>query len=195
MSDDIRDYLKTNASVWEQQQETVREIVGKTNGELWAAQFPELAKVQGASRAKNLAQPTPRKQPRSIEVPMLRRPERAGDVIVLPMPLPHRDLQPNRKLKVNEYKLTRLTKATRGAAEFIAGLVRPPEPWQRVRIDVKLWGAGRLDRVSVLEYLKATIDGVADGIGTNDRHFEPGDIVHCKERGRREVEIQLTKLS
>ena len=167
-----------------------------TNGDIWREQHG--IKTQGASKHANLAAPSQRKPKRKVEPLPLRKPERDGDTLIIPLPLPARELQPNVKTKINSFRLTKLTKATRDGAKFIASMVRPPEPWKRVRIDVTLWGASRLDKVSVLEYLKATIDGVADGIGTNDRNFEPGDIVQVSGKaseGKREVELMLTRVA
>jgi Holliday junction resolvase RusA-like endonuclease len=170
-----------------------------TNGEIWAQQVPELARVQGSTKHANLAQPTPRKPKRIVKPLPLKEPERAGDVCVIPLPLPAKELQPNIKTKINPYKLTKLIRATRDASAFIAGKVRPPEPWAAVLIDVRLYGVGRMDRDNIIGLLKHTIDGLQDArVIENDNGVTWGAIERrsAKQSGdRREVELVVTRLA
>ena len=169
---------------------------GKTNANYWQEKYPGIFdKVQGGTKHANLSQPTPRKA-KPAPLP-LRAPERAGDVIVLWLPLPPPELQSNRKSSLHYHARARLVKATREAAAFIARMVAPEPRWNAVRLDVTIWTARRIDRVNALEWLKATIDGAADGLGIDDTHFQPGDIVQRTGKaseGRREVELTLTRL-
>jgi Holliday junction resolvase RusA-like endonuclease len=174
---------------------------GRTNAAYWDEQYPGVFapfKLQGATKHANLSQPTPRKPKRTVATMPLRAPERAGDVAIVPLPMPASELQPNRKTKVNPYKLTRIIKATRAASAFIAGQVRPPEPWLSVLVDVRLYGAGRMDRDNIIGFLKHSIDGLQDArLIQNDSGVTWGAIERRSAKqsdGRREVEITVTNL-
>jgi hypothetical protein len=166
-----------------------------TNGEQWAIDHPELRKVSGASRAANFAQPTPRK-PRPAPLP-LRAPERAGDVIVLPMHLPHRVLHKNGRTKNQNWKAS-LVEAAKNAAYFATLAVRPDIAWQAVRIDATFWTQNRLDDDGAWSWLVAYRDGIAAALKVNDRDFTCGTIAQhtgVKSGGRREVELTITRLA
>jgi hypothetical protein len=170
---------------------------GKTNANYWQEMYgPGLFdKLQGATKHKSLAQPTPRKAPPK-PLP-LRAPERAGDVIVIPLPLPARVLHKNGRTKNYKWKAS-VTKAARNAAMSLTSLVRPAEQWQSVRMDATLWIANRNDDDGVWAWLAAYRDGIALALGLNDRHFTAGNVTQhtgVTSGGRREVEITVTRLA
>lgn len=173
---------------------------GTCNRDYFAQQYPDLADVfrPKAKSQQSLATPTPRK-PRPQALP-LRAPERAGDVALVWLPLPPPELQPNRITNVNPYKLTRLRQATREASKFIGKTAAPSSPWASVRIDVRLYGVtGRMDRDGIIGWIKNLIDGLQDcGLLEDDNGVTWGTIerLRLKEsEGRREVELQITKLA
>lgn len=169
------------------------------NRDYFIEQFPDLADVFRPKSAaqKSLATPTPRKaKPQPLP---LKAPERAGNVIVLTMPLPPRELQPNQKIRLHHYKRAKLTKATRNAAGmYMHVALQGAQDWRNVRLDVTLWTARKLDTDSVWGWLKATRDGIADAMKVDDSGFELGTITQHtgKQSGdRREVELTLTRLA
>jgi hypothetical protein len=175
-----------------------REAETETNGARWATEHPELAKLQGATKHANLSQPSPRKsKPKPAPLP-LRAPERAGDVCVIPLPLPSPELQPNRKKDVNRYKLTDLIRGTRAASAFIAKPIAPAEPWTAVLVDVKCYGVGRMDRDGIIGWLKHSIDGLQDcGLIDDDNGVTWGNIQRATAKeagGRREMLLTITNL-
>jgi Holliday junction resolvase RusA-like endonuclease len=174
---------------------------GTCNRDYFIQQYPDLADVFSpkTKSQQTLAQPTPRKPRRTVAPLPLRKPERAGEVAVLYLPLPPPELQTNIKHKINPYKVTKLIKATRSASAFIASQIRPPEPWTAARVDVKCYGVGRIDRDGVIGWLKNQIDGLQDaGLIDDDNGIEWGTIERFtakQSEGRKEVELVITNLS
>jgi crossover junction endodeoxyribonuclease RusA len=171
----------------------------KTNRDYFIDQYPDLADVfkPKTKAQQSFAQPTPPRKSRPKPAPLpLRKPERAGDVIVFVMPLPGRELSPNGRVHWNVKR--EATKAARNAAAMLVRVVANEEWWGcPVRIDVTLWGGRRMDSDNVWAALKAHRDGVADGLMTTDAQFELGNITQhtgVKSEGRREVEIQITRI-
>jgi hypothetical protein len=165
----------------------------------FAEQYPDLADVflPKTKAQMSLAQPTPPRRKRTVAALPLRAPERAGDVIVIPLPLPARVLHKNGRTKNYKWKAS-VTKAARNAAMSLTSLVRPAEQWQSVRMDATLWIANRNDDDGVWAWLAAYRDGIALALGLNDRHFTAGNVTQhtgVTSGGRREVEITVTRLA
>lgn len=169
----------------------------QTNGERWAQQFPELRKNQGATKHANLASPTPRKaKPKATA---LVKPVREDDMLIITLPLPSPQLQPNRKTSLHHMARARITKGAREAAGFVARMVKGPDhPWTNVRLDLNFWTAGRPDRECCIGWVKSYVDALQDaGIIVNDFTLEYGDVVRNTGKqsdGKREVELVITKL-
>jgi hypothetical protein len=164
----------------------------------FAEQYPDLADVflPKTKAQMSLAQPTPPRRKRTVAALPLRAPERAGDVIVISLPLPHRVLHKNGRTKNYKWKAS-VTKAARNAAAGMAALVKPKEQWQHVRIDATFWIANRNDDDGAWAYIAAYRDGIADALGLNDRNFQTGNVAQHTGKasaGRREVEICITRI-
>jgi crossover junction endodeoxyribonuclease RusA len=168
----------------------------KTNKDYWDQQYPGVFRPIPKSH-QSLAQPTPPRKSRPKPAPLpLRKPERAGDVIVIPLPLPHKILHKNGRTKNYKWKAS-VTKAARNAALTMAYLVRPKEPWQAVRIDLTFWVGRKHDDDGLIHWAVPYRDGIAEAIGVNDANFQQGRVsqfVDGSATGRREVEITLTRL-
>ena len=175
-------------------------IPDSCNRDYFIEQYPDLADVfRPKTKAQiSLAQPSPRK-PKRVVPPPLKPPERAGDVIVLWLPLPDAKLQPNRKASLHHMARAKITKGARQAAGFVAAIVRGPDhPWTEVRIDLTLWTAGRPDRDGCIGWVKSYVDALQDaGLIADDSGVHWGNVVRNTGKasgGRREVEIVVTKL-
>lgn len=159
--------------------------------------IPEFAAAYQGPRPVE-AKASKAKKPRPAPLP-LRAPERAGDVCVIPLPLPNAKLQPNRAVSLHWQEKGRLAKAMRTACGFIAAQVKPPEPFKRARLDITTWTANKVDPSNVWAWCKSAIDALADaGIIVNDRDLECGEILGYygkTTKGRREMEFQITRLS
>lgn len=167
------------------------------NGERWQREHPELAKY--LPRAKSMADPNPPRRKRKVQaVPSaLKPPERAGDVIVIRLPLPHKQLHKNGGQSKKYGWRQSLIRAAHNAAHMAAWLVRPTEQWGAVRIDMTFWLARRHDDDGLVHWIYPYRDGIARAIGVNDSRFTIGSVVQHtgkNSNGRREVELVVTKL-
>lgn len=166
-----------------------------TNGETWAAQYPELRKLQGSTKHANLAQPTPRKK-RTVPPMPLKPPQRAGDVIVLTLPLPPRSLNPNGR--VHWRTKHKAAQAMKEQAATLVRVVAKGEHWRAARLDVTLWGPRQHDTDNLIASLKNAVDGIAEQLDCNDRFFTWGDVRQHTGKAsgdRREVELVVTRLA
>jgi crossover junction endodeoxyribonuclease RusA len=171
---------------------------GTCNRDYFIQQYPDLADVfrPKTKSQQTLAQPTPRKPRRTVAPLPLRAPERAGDVILVFLPMPPKELSPNSR--AHWKRKASLVQATRGIAALQARKVALSEPWTKAVIDIKAWTANRHDEDNLIAACKAMLDGVAEGLGMNDRHFTIGTVRQFtgkQSEGRREIEFQITNLS
>lgn len=166
----------------------------QTNRDYWDQQYPGIFKPVPKVQ-QSLAQPTPRKA-KPAPTP-LRKPERAGDVICIWLPLPHAQLHKNGSKSKNRGWVASLIRSAKNAAHFAAWIVRFPEPPKAVRIDLTFYMTRRRDDDGLIHWCVPYRDGIASALGCNDGNFTTGDVrqVTGKAAGdRREVELVLTKI-
>lgn len=167
---------------------------GTTNDD-WAKIDPRLARKSDV--AKTFAQPTSPKPKRTV-VPRLKPPERAGDVILIWLPLPHAQLHKNGGKSTNRGWVASLTRAAHNAAHLAAWLVRFPEPPKAVRIDWTFRMGRKRDDDGLIHWVVPYRDGIAKALGCNDGNFTTGTIrqlTGAASEGRREVELCITRLA
>jgi crossover junction endodeoxyribonuclease RusA len=164
----------------------------------FAEQYPDLADVflPKTKAQMSLAQPTPPRRKRTVAALPLRAPERAGDVIVISLPLPPKPLSPNGRSHWGAK--SKAVKAARTIAKtFVQHVATSDWLGRSVRLDVRRWADKKMDSDNFWGALKAYRDGIADGLMTTDAQFELGDIQQftgVKSEGRREVEICITRI-
>lgn len=164
-----------------------------SNGQQWVKDFPELAAIIPVARK---SAPAPKAKRATVRAP-LPPPSREGDTLVITLWL-NPQLQPNRKKRLHYMTANRVTREARDTAELLARIVAPSPPWKAVRIDVESWTAKKLDDDGMIGWLKATRDGIADGLGMNDRDFVQGEVVqniNGKRDGERKIILRLTRIS
>jgi crossover junction endodeoxyribonuclease RusA len=173
------------------------EDYGTCNRDYFIQQYPDLADVfkPKTKAQQSFAQPTPRKsRPKPAPLP-LRKPERAGDVLVLFLPLPPEELHPN--ARVHFQNKARHAKNARNIAATIATTARLEAPWEAARIDATFYLPRVRDADGLWTWIKNYIDGLQQIIIQNDSRVQLGDVWQHTGKlsdGRREVEITLTRL-
>lgn len=124
-------------------------------------------------------------------------PRKEGDTLIITLPLPPAQLQPNRKASVHYFQAAKLVKATRHSTAFIAGMLQLDQPLRRARMDVEIWTARKIDTDNIWAWLKSTRDGIADAwmLG-NDAELECGELCNYYGKGgtggRREMVLTIT---
>jgi hypothetical protein len=164
------------------------------NRDYWEQQYPGVFKPIPAVQ-KSLAHPTPRKKRTPAPLP-LRAPERAGDVLLLWLPLPPEELHPN--ARVHYQNKARHAKSARNIAATIAAMADLPEPWVTARIDATFYLPRVRDCDGLWTWIKNYIDGLQGHVIKNDSHLTLGDIQQASGKaseGRREVQIQITRVA
>jgi hypothetical protein len=168
---------------------------GATNRDYWDQQYPgifkPIPKVQ-----QSLASPNPPPKRRTVAAMPLRAPERAGDVLLLWLPLPPEELHPN--ARVHFQNKARHAKAARNIAATVAAMAKFPEPWDAARIDATFYLGRVRDADGLWTWIKNYIDGLQGQIIKNDSRLLLGDIQQASGKqanDRREVELTLTRLA
>ncbi len=162
----------------------------RTNLDDWADKHPQFFRKKAECQ---VAKPARKARP----APLPLRPEIAGDVMIIRMPLPPKELSPNGRAAWQ--RKAEFTKAARSAVAMqVRSVVTKAWLGCSVRLDVRRWADKRMDSDNAWSSLKAHRDGVADGLMTTDAQFELGDIqqiVGKESGGRREVEITITRMT
>ena len=113
---------------------------------------------------------------------------------IITLPWPHRDLHPNTRCHWS--KRSRATKAAKATAHLLALEAGARVDWDG-RIHVWITGyppdRRRRDHDGFLSSLKASLDGLADALGVDDRRFVPHPDLHDEVRKGGEVRVALTQ--
>jgi hypothetical protein len=165
-----------------------------SNRAYWNQQYPGIFKPIPAVQ-QSLASPTPPRKRKQVAPLPLRAPERAGDVLLLWLPLPPDELHPNSR--VHYQNKARHAKSARNIAATIAAMANLPAPWETARLDATFYLPRVRDCDGLWTWIKNYIDGLQGLLIRNDSHLTLGDIQQAtgkQSEGRREVELTITRL-
>lgn len=128
----------------------------------------------------------------------LPEPEAGKDYLVFTFPLPHRQLHKNGSKSKNYGWVSKLKATAKNLAYYATLSVKPREVWSKVRIDLEFWTAKRGDDDGLVGWMVQYRDGIAAGLGLDDKHFTQGSVVQHvdgKRDGKRQVVLKVTKIS
>ena len=115
-------------------------------------------------------------------------------MLELRLPFPAKELSPNARL--HWAKVAKVKKAHRADAYYTAlpfrGIYTGDE---KLRLELKFYKPSRraMDRDNLLSRMKASLDGIADGLGINDRNFDPV-VVSVADQIGGYVEIKIMRI-
>jgi hypothetical protein len=127
----------------------------------------------------------------------LPEPEVGKDFLVFTFPLPHKQLHKNGSKSKNYGWVSSLKRTAKNIAYFATLSVKPREQWQRVRIDLEFWTAKQSDDDGLVGFVVCYRDGIAAGLGLDDKHFTQGEVRQNndpKRDGERKVQITITRI-
>lgn len=117
--------------------------------------------------------------------------------MILTLPLPARDLQPNKLLRVHWAKRSRLVNKARGEARLVASNAAGSDrEWNQPELRATFYMRSKremLDDDGATGWLKSYRDGIADALGINDRCMRTAVPVQLLDPNDPRVVIEIVE--